>query len=304
MIQKKVSVIIPSFNSGQTIERAFRAINVQTLKNLISEIIVVDSSSDNNTKEILSRYKSEEIKVIDAGIKVMPAISRNIGASHAKGELLLFLDADTYPASDWLEKILEAYEKGYMVGGGGIALPDFQENSFLARAQYYLQSNEYLPCGKDKIKKFVPACNMFCDRELFNSLGGFPEIRAAEDVLFGLNASKRAQLLFVPEAKVYHIFNENWQRFIKNQKLLGRYIYLYRKQYYNNFMYKGVISIVLFPVIFCIKLLRIMLRIFQAGWHHIYHFIITIPIFLVGLLSWSIGFIGGCLSEGNSKIDA
>jgi GT2 family glycosyltransferase len=149
--------------------------------------------------------------------------------------------------------------------------------------------------GDDRVKSFVPSCNMFCDRELFQKVGGFPEIRAAEDVLFGLKASKVSQLWFLPKVKVYHIFRKDWAGFLKNQMLLGRYVSIYRKSYYDSFIYKGIMPLVLFPVFLFIKLFRIILRIFLSGWHHISRFMIASPVFLIGLLFWSAGFIKGCI---------
>ncbi|MFC1645697.1 glycosyltransferase [Candidatus Omnitrophota bacterium] len=295
MRQNKISIIIPSYNSGPTVEYTLKALDSQTRKDLISEIIVVDSSDDEETKRILSGHESSHIRVVDAGVKVMPAIGRNIGAREAKGEILAFLDADAYPARDWLENVLEACEKGYRVGGGCIDLPDFQKNRPIALAQFYLQFNEYMCSGGDRIKNFVPSCNMFCDRELFQQVGGFPEIRAAEDVLFGLKINKTSQLWFLPKAKVYHIFREDWKGFLKNQKLIGKYVSIYRKKYYDSFIYKGIMPLILFPVFLCIKLFRMILRIFQSGWHHVSKFIVASPVFLIGLSSWSIGFIKGCI---------
>jgi len=295
MMKKKISVIIPSFNSGWTIEHTFRALDTQTRKDLIAEIIIVDSSTDKETKKILSGYESGKIRVVNAGVRIMPAIGRNIGATYASGEILAFIDADAYPAHDWLEHIVIAREEGRMVGGGSISLSDLQKNKPIALAQYYLQFNEYKPVGSDRIKKFVVGCNMFCDKELFRKTGGFPEIRAGEEVMFGLKISKVAELWFIPEAKVYHIFRESWKEFLKNQVLLGKYACIYRREYYDNFIYKGIMPLILFPGFLCIKLFRISSRISKAGRCHVYRFIMSLPVFLIGLLFWSIGFMKGCL---------
>ncbi|MCK4946994.1 MAG: glycosyltransferase [Candidatus Aureabacteria bacterium] len=302
-MKKKISVIIPSFNSVLTISRVLDVLSVQMGKGLISEVIVVDSSNDGATKSLLSRYEPDKIKVIAAGERIIPAIGRNMGALRANGEILAFIDADAYPGHDWSENIEKAYENGCMVGGGGIEMADFQRNKPIAGAQYYLQLNEYMCIGRDKVKKFVSGCNMFCDRKLFQKIGRFPEIRAAEEVLFGLKVSKVERLWFIPNAKVHHIFREDWGGFFRNQMLLGKYISIYRKQYYNSFIYKGAMPIILLPGFFCVKLFRIIFRISQAGWHHVYHFVMVFPAFLLGLLFWSIGFIAGCLNNKNENKD-
>jgi len=196
---------------------------------------------------------------------------------------------------------VKAYENSCLAGGGGIEVPGFQRNKPIALAQYYLQFNEYIGSGNNRSKSFVPSCNMFCDRKLFQKAGGFPEIRAAEDVLLGLKLSKMTKMYFIPEATVYHIFREDWQLFLKNQILLGRYISIYRKKYYGSFIYKGPLPLILLPAFLCVKLLRIISRISQTGWSHIYRFTIVMPAFLLGLLFWSFGFIGGCLNNNRNE---
>jgi len=295
-----ISVIVPSFNSALTIEATLKALARQTKASLIKEIIVVDSSTDKKTKMILSQRKADKLKVLNGGIKIMPARSRNIGAAEAKGKVLAFIDADAYPDEIWLEEIFEAYQSGCRAGGGGIDVNKEQINNPIALAQFYLQFNEYINTGERRIKSFVPACNLFCERQLFQKAGGFPEIRAAEDVLFGLEINKRSPLWFLPEAKVYHIFREKWGAFIRNQMLLGKYVSIYRQKHYGRFIYKGIIPLIFFPAFLLVKLSRIFVRIGKAGWVHIFRFIKVAPIFLSGLFFWSIGFINGCTTSNEN----
>jgi glycosyltransferase involved in cell wall biosynthesis len=295
-----ISVIIPSYNSSKTIIYTLDGLFRQ-MGECLKEVIVVDSSDDGKIQEIISNNKNKKIKFINSGIRVMPAIGRNIGAAHATGTLLAFIDSDAYPAEDWLMEIARAYEKGRLAGGGGIELPEFQQKSSVAVAQYYLQFNEYMCYGAEREKDFVPACNLFCDKELFNKAGGFPEIRASEDTLFCLRINQINKLWFEPQAKVFHIFREQWRSFLDNQKLLGRYIIIYRRKYYNSVIYKGILPVILLPGFICVKLLRIIFRLLKTEWSQVYRFIKTQPTFLIGLLYWSIGFIKGCFPENNNN---
>ena len=74
--QEKVSVIIPTYNSHHTILYAVRGLDAQSRKDLIEEIIVVDSSDHNETKDLLSTINNDLIRVIHSGVKVIPAKSR------------------------------------------------------------------------------------------------------------------------------------------------------------------------------------------------------------------------------------
>jgi len=85
------SVVIPSFNHSNFIEKAINSVLKQTFKN--NEIIVIDNYSTDNTKDILDKYKNRIIykKIHNQGII---AKSRNLGIKVSKGKWICFLDSD------------------------------------------------------------------------------------------------------------------------------------------------------------------------------------------------------------------
>lgn len=104
-----ISVIIPAYNSEDTIVEALNSVKNQTYNGDIEVIVVNDGSSD-NTGEILERYKSKnpsiELKVItqiNAGVSQ----ARNQGLKFCKGDYISFLDADDF----WLKEKLEIQMK-------------------------------------------------------------------------------------------------------------------------------------------------------------------------------------------------
>lgn len=297
----KVSVIIPSYNSQATIEYTLRGLHHPENFKRIDEIIVVDSSDEEDSARSLQGHASEKLKVINAGQRVMPAIGRNIGAREASGDILVFIDADAYPDEDFVAQVIKAYEGGFLVGGGSIALPDFQERRVVACAQFFLQFNEYMDVGKARGKPFVPSCNLFCDREIFRKAGGFPEIRAAEDVLFGLTVSKFAKVWFIPQIKVSHIFRENMRGFLNNQILLGKYVMIYRRrEFKDKVYYKKIWPLLLLPLFVVIKLFRITTRVMKSRPSLIWRYVISFPLFMVGLAFWSFGFAQGVFEHDNA----
>ncbi len=298
-----VSIIIPSYNSSKTIEHTLNSLFLQTKADSIIEIIVVDSSDDKDTKKLLSSYISSKLIQITSGVRIMPAIQRNIGAKSAKGDLLCFIDSDAFAKEDWVEKILEAYEKGHKIGGGSYAIPDFQKKSKIAYAQYFIEFSLFIGYGKERHERIIASCNMFCDRELFLKEGGFPEIRASEDSLFSLKMDKIHPLIYIPQAVVFHIFREGMGHFLSNQYMLGKYIYIFRRQSYDSCYYKGIIPYFLFPAFILFKLIRIILRVILTKKVDNYvYLILSLPLILRGLYSWSAGFINGIKEYRSSTI--
>lgn len=98
----RFSIIIPTYNSEKEIERAISSIKNQTFNNY--EIIVIDDCSTDNTYKNL--LKVQGIKLIKNEVSLKAGGSRNKGIDVAKGEYIIFLDADDYLAeNDTLEKI-------------------------------------------------------------------------------------------------------------------------------------------------------------------------------------------------------
>jgi glycosyltransferase involved in cell wall biosynthesis len=88
----EVSVVIPSYNDATYIDRLLEALSKQKFDNF--EVIVSDAQSKDGTAEIVKSFKNKlDIQLVESPPKG-PAAGRNVGAKLARGEWLLFLDAD------------------------------------------------------------------------------------------------------------------------------------------------------------------------------------------------------------------
>lgn len=290
------SIIIPSFNAGQTIKFTLDSLNKQKYIDNF-EVIISDSSSDDSVEKLVKSYCLKNMTYKRVGIKVIPSIARNLGAEDAKGKFLVFLDSDVILRPNFLLLINEAITKGYRAGGGSIEVPDFQANKKIVIAQYYLQLNEYLPIGKDRNINFPAGCSIYCEKALFEEIGGFPEIRAAEDVLFGLNINKVSKFWFIPNAIVGHIFRENKDGFYRNQHLLGKYVAKFKKEKSDIILFKGIIPYLFFPLFAFTKFSLITNRILKAGGSHILEYLKVMPFVFLGIYYWTKGFIEGCVED-------
>jgi len=297
-----ISIIIPSYNSFRTITKTIEKILTQDSYNKIKEIIIVDSSDDEITNNILDKIKlSSIVKVINSGIKIMPAVQRNIGAYNAKGQLLVFIDSDAYPASDWLCGIQEAYSKGYVVGGGSYLIENNQTKIKHIIAQYYFEFGEFIPIGEIRKKKTVPSCNLFCDKELFYKVNGFPIVRASEDTMFCLNINNYKTLYFFPQIKVYHIFRENIHDSRRNMKLLGKYIIIYRKFSLPHLYRNKICLIAIFPFIVFYKFTKVYSRTIIQGPVHFFKINKAFINYLQCVALWSFGVLQGIFCNINEK---
>ena len=93
MKKVKVSIIVPIFNVDKYLEACLDSLICQTLKDI--EIICVNDGSTDNSLEILNQYQGKEkrLKIFSQENKGVSA-ARNLGLQIAKGDYILFVDAD------------------------------------------------------------------------------------------------------------------------------------------------------------------------------------------------------------------
>lgn len=101
-----ISVVITNYNYAKFICEAIDSVVNQTYSNI--EIIVIDDGSTDNSKDIIDGYtdKNTRIRSIHKDNSGVVA-ARNIGIDEAKGEFLLFLDADDHLDIDYVERVVE-----------------------------------------------------------------------------------------------------------------------------------------------------------------------------------------------------
>ena len=106
-----VSIIMPTYNSGEFLPETIGSVLNQTYKNW--ELLIVDDGSTDNTLLISEEYaaKDNRIKVFPLGYNSgIPAIPRNHGIRNAKGDYIAFLDSDDIWLSDKLRKQVDFLE--------------------------------------------------------------------------------------------------------------------------------------------------------------------------------------------------
>ena len=95
----KVSVIVPTYNRADRLERALNSIVSQTYQDF--ELIVVDDGSTDKTSQLMKSFPKAQYFYIKKNSGVSKA--RNVGLAFAKGELICFLDSDDL----WKEKKMQ-----------------------------------------------------------------------------------------------------------------------------------------------------------------------------------------------------
>ncbi len=105
---KKVSIIVPCYNSEEYLDIAIKSLVKQTYKNI--EIILLNDGSKDGTLDIMRSYDDERIVIIDkknTGI----GDTRNTGIRKSSGDYIMFLDSDDYYEEDTVENMVRVLEE-------------------------------------------------------------------------------------------------------------------------------------------------------------------------------------------------
>ena len=187
------SIVIPTFNRTDLIERCLVRLLEQEIPNEIQfEILVGDDSSGVETKQCIAE-KYPSVKWIE-GPRKGPAANRNNAARHAKGVWLIFIDDDTEARPSFIKEYFQmAQTSEYLVLEGRIICPD-KRNSPFYRMPENLNGNIFA------------SGNIAFQRSTFNKLGGFDEeLEVMEDLEIGHRIrTQKIPNNFCAGASVYH----------------------------------------------------------------------------------------------------
>ena len=171
-----ISVIVPTYNEEKALPETLRSLFAQAGD---YEVLVVDGGSTDRTVNIVEslRVTGDALRVTLLTAAKGRASQMNAGAKAAKGELLLFLHADTLLPDGALTG-LNRMEGDEQVQAGGF-LHQFSGGGWRLRLISFLDN---FRCVRSRIIYGDQA--MFVRRVLFERLGGFPDQPILEDVAF------------------------------------------------------------------------------------------------------------------------
>lgn len=218
-----VSLIIPTHDRADSLERAIRSAADQELSPERYEIIVVDNASLDNTARVVERCQ-KELKshhcryVLEERLGLQHA--RHAGASVASGSVLVFTDDDATFDAGWLSAYVRAFdEHPEMAAAGGPVKPVWEEpppewlRSLMGDEKVFpmlslVERHDELRIGPSE---YFYGVNMAIRRDVLFAAGGFhPEAVGKEwlgDGETGLNRRLHEEghpVGYVPEALVYH----------------------------------------------------------------------------------------------------
>jgi GT2 family glycosyltransferase len=196
----KASVIVPIYNGEETLEECLAALFRQSAPQEGYEVIVVDDGSTDGTAAVASATLARLLRQPHSG----RAAARNLGAGQAKGAILLFTDADCAPEEDWIERLLEPFDRKEVAGAKGVYRT--RQRELVARFVQLEYEDKYARMEREEYIDFIDTYSAAYRREVFLANGGFDaRFLIDEDQEFSFRLAKRGyRMVFAPRAAVYH----------------------------------------------------------------------------------------------------
>ncbi len=222
---KKVSVIVPVYNTEKYLKRCLDSLVMQTLDDI--EIIIIEDRSPDNANEILKDYEKkykDKIKVFHNKTNKGIGYNRNFGIKKASGKYIGFVDSDDWVNETMFEKMYDKAEKGKL----DLVLCNFhkmleKEDGALEE----LQSTDILSFNNGMLKNMpnllldveLAPWNKLYKKELLDGIT-FPEDLKYEDTIFVLKAMARAKKIGIVDEKLnYYLVRNKSETTIMDKKV-------------------------------------------------------------------------------------
>jgi glycosyltransferase involved in cell wall biosynthesis len=178
----KISLVIPVRNESRDLPVLLRSISGQVRPP--DEVIFIDGGSTDNTADIITGYDDKRfaIKVFSIG-DAYPGTARNKGVMESRFEFIAFTDAGIELDKDWLNALTSA------IGEDGQF--DIVYGAYMPKADTFFKQCAALAFVPPSSERTPFIASSLLKKSVWQAVGGFPDLRAAEDRIFMEKAEKK-----------------------------------------------------------------------------------------------------------------
>ena len=184
-----ISFIVPAHNEEELLGRTLTTLR-DAAERLAQpfEMIVVDDASTDSTRAVADEHGAT---VVNVSLRQIGMV-RNAGARAAKGNILVFIDADTLVPPETIRAALSALDQGAI--GGGATITFDESPGWWARTLTGMWN------AISRRMRWAAGCFIFVRREAFDSVGGFDaEYFIGEEVILSAALKRVGRFVILPQ---------------------------------------------------------------------------------------------------------
>lgn len=220
------SIVIPTYNRPERLQRCLQAISRLDYPRQKFELILVDDGSETPLDSVVAPFQDQFNLTLIRQVNAGPAAARNTGAKHAKGEFLAFTDDDCTPTPNWLTALETCFTAAPDSLVGGRTLNALPNNLYSTASQLlidYLYAYYNRTVGQ---ATFFASNNFAMPTQRFRTIGGFNTsfpLAAGEDREFCDRwLQYRYPMTYAPEVQISHAHHLTWRSFWRQHFNYGR----------------------------------------------------------------------------------
>lgn len=273
-----VSVIVAAYHSADFLPACLNALEAQSFRHF--ETIVVNSSSEHHTARALAAFPT--VRLVQSPQRLLPHAAMNVGASLARGSLLVFTAADTKAEPGWLAALLAASENGHRLVGGSI---ETDAPSLVSRGMQIAKYYHWLrgrPAGRADV---AASGNMLVSRRVWDTAGPFDGSIYSGDTLFSWQARRHGFEAWSEPGAVVHDTDEGYNsQFLLERFQRGKEFGQVRAAFEALSGRRRLLCILYMPVAVLTELVKIGRACQQSG--RLSDFFLTLPLQIAARVAW------------------
>ena len=215
----RCSVVVPVYTGARHLRDCLQALDWQSAPRDSYEVIVVEDGSTDDSRQLKLWPEVRWLQQAHQG----PAAARNLGVAAARGELVLFTDADCEPAPDWVASMMAPFGDPRVSGVKGVY--GSRQRSLVARFTQLEYEDKYRGMVDRETIDFVDTYSAGYRRHILQAAGGFDTrfpTASVEDQELSFRLAKAGhRLVFQPEAVVYHQHPPNLWAYARRKFRIG-----------------------------------------------------------------------------------
>ncbi|MBR2713016.1 MAG: glycosyltransferase family 2 protein [Bacilli bacterium] len=210
-MNKKVSIIVPVYNSSKYLSHSLNSLIKQTYKNL--EIILIDDASTDKSAEIIKKFSLKDDRIIPFYSELNQGVSkaRNRGLKTFSGDYVLFVDSDDYLVEDAIEimvKTAEEYDSDF-VDSYHLLIYETKKKKYYFTENKVPKKIEVMGSLKDNIKvldKYTYINGKLIKKELIRNMYFDETLSRYEDLVFEHELKKKVKNMVFLNDVLYYYF--------------------------------------------------------------------------------------------------